>query len=415
MRIKLYNLCFYLLLILIVINLQLLNFGDFARLYRYLTALISVILGMFCILERKVYCKIRSYCRFMNIWIVLMAAFMMLQVVYGWAVGGFSPYECVGLAYVYSWILLFYPIVYVISSTNGLQKLLRAIIFLTLLTVFMKTIVWWMFNYKGKDIMHYLLYEFGDIWLRNGRQRIPATCFSGILFAAAVSSILQSRRYRDKIISLFCILINIWYADQVFASRAQLIAFVIAICIPLLCKRNMPVKRGIVYIIFVSGAMIIVNTSQFREILNSFNLQTYSMGTRVKAMVYFGELFREHVLLGFTFVLSEASIRGAAGNFYLSDMGALGDLFGLGIAGFILSMVPFIRMVSNCYVFYKRSDKWFLFALSLATYTILFSMLSNNIYNFRLLFGLPFIMAFFEVFRNYDRNGNRIMDSSFIK
>lgn len=104
--------------------------------------------------------------------------------------------------------------------------------------------------------------------------------------------------------------------------------------------------------------------------------------------------------MGFLYVFSTEKIHGPVGTYYLSDLGLFSKLFETGIIGMIIHLLPFGRMLQLCRKYMKKKNKEFVFAVALMVYTISVSFLSNDIYNFRLLFGFPFILAYYESLRN---------------
>ena len=61
----------YIITFLIVINLNLLTFGDWTQLYRYITSIISILLFVSVIGNRKIYSRIKSHMYFINIFFIL--------------------------------------------------------------------------------------------------------------------------------------------------------------------------------------------------------------------------------------------------------------------------------------------------------------------------------------------------------
>lgn len=108
----------------------------------------------------------------------------------------------------------------------------------------MKSLIWLLFNNYGIDIMHYVLYEFGDEWMRDGNQRIPSTCFSGILFVVMLYLLDSNNNIFIKIFSIIIIMFNIWYANFVFAARSQIITFIICLVIYVLFNNISKMKKS---------------------------------------------------------------------------------------------------------------------------------------------------------------------------
>lgn len=400
MKIKLQDAFAGCIVFLIILNLGILNIADLTTVYRYITSAVALILGIGCLCSVRVYARIKRYCHFMNIWLIVLFVFLFFEVLYGWAVGVNSLTKNLSYIYIYFWLLLFYPIIYILTCNNGKKRLIYSICLWTIVALTLKTTVWFLYNYLHKDVMHYLLFEFGSEWIRNGFQRIPATCFSGVLVCAMLYVFYNTTKIQIKIMSCVIILFNMWYALMVFASRAQMICLVFAMSVAILLRRNMGIKKMVTYLVFILVAAIAMSTVYFNEFVQGMSLTTYSMGMRVKELIYYWDLIGNHWILGFLYVFSDDKIHGPMGTYYLSDLGLFSKLFETGIIGITIHLLPFARIFFDCRKYMKRSNKEFVFAVALMVYTICVSFLSNDIYSFRLLFGFPFILAYYESLKN---------------
>ena len=399
MKVKIQDIFMGCIAILIVMNLGILNIADVATVYRYITSVVAIILAAVCICDSRIYQRIEGCCHYVNLWFIFLFLFLFAEVLYGWAVGQNSLLYNLSMVYIYFWLLLFYPIMYILLSANCKRKLIYTICGCTLAAVFLKTLVWFLYNYLHKDMMHYLLYEFGGVWLRNGFQRIPATCFSGILVCTMVCLFFNVKSIKIKVFSLVVVGFNFIYALLIFASRAQLICFVLAISVAILFRKNIPMRKVLTYLVFAFAVVVATSSAYFDEFIQSMSLTTYSMGTRVREVVYYLDLLKNHWVMGFLYSLPSQTIQGRTGEFYLSDLGMFSKLFEVGILGMFLHLIPFWRMFQNCRQYLKKDNPEYLFGITLLVYTVCFSFLSNDIYSFRLLFGFPFILTYFEYLR----------------
>lgn len=368
------------IILLAIMNLGLLNFGDFQRIFRIFTAFSSILLSIFYCCSTAIRKSITPYIKNTIKWHFLFITFILIEIVYGTVCGTYGFLHSLGESYMYFCTLLFYPVIYVL--VNDGFEFIKKICALTVAAILVKSVVWWLYNYKGKDVMHYLMFEFGGEWVRNGFQRIPATAFSGLLFSLSLYYFLSTKERWKKIACLIICLLNFWYANFVFMSRAQMISFVITTVIMILVKRRASWQYGIVYI-FVSIAIILfINSNIFLEFMNSLSKNTFSIGIRFEAFNYYTKLFQRYPWFGFSFIVSDSSISGSQGFYYTSDMGLLGSLFEIGIVGFALVVYPLVRMlyIAIRQTAYKYDDGCF--SLGLIVYTIISSALSNNIWLF---------------------------------
>lgn len=331
----------YIITFLIVINLNLLTFGDWTQLYRYITSIISILLFVSVIGNRKIYSRIKSHMYFINIFFILLTIFIILEIMNGLISNQYGIITCIGKLYTFSWLLLIYPLIYIYSYNKGLLSIAKIITFFTIISLVMKSLIWLLFNNYGIDIMHYVLYEFGDEWMRDGNQRIPSTCFSGILFVVMLYLLDSNNSIFIKIFSIIIIMFNIWYANFVFAARSQIITFIICLIIYVLFNNISKMKKVFLIILLFGISIYIINTDEFQLFIEGLSIDTYSIGIRFIAFDYYFNLFKDNYFLGISLSMNENLISGSEGRFFLSDMGNIGNLLSYGILGYIILILPF--------------------------------------------------------------------------
>lgn len=383
----------YIITFLIVINLNLLTFGDWTQLYRYITSIISILLFVSVIGNRKIYSRIKSHMYFINIFFILLTIFIILEIMNGLISNQYGIITCIGKLYTFSWLLLIYPLIYIYSYNKGLLSIAKIITFFTIISLVMKSLIWLLFNNYGIDIMHYVLYEFGDEWMRDGNQRIPSTCFSGILFVVMLYLLDSNNSIFIKIFSIIIIMFNIWYANFVFAARSQIITFIICLIIYVLFNNISKMKKVFLIILLFGISIYIINTDEFQLFIEGLSIDTYSIEIRFIAFDYYFNLFKDNYFLGISLSINENLISGSEERFFLSDMGNIGNLLSYGILGYIILILPFIRMI---YISIKFKNNKMIYLRILLIYIVLFSLMSNDIYSKYYIFGLPFIWSIFE-------------------
>ena len=370
----------YIITFLIVINLNLLTFGDWTQLYRYITSIISILLFISVISNRKIYSRIKSHMYFINIFFILLTIFIILEIMNGLISNQYGIITCIGKLYTFSWLLLIYPLIYIYSYNKGLLSIVKIITFFTIISLVMKSLIWLLFNNYGIDIMHYVLYEFGDEWMRDGNQRIPATCFSGILFVVMLYLLDSNNNIFIKIFSII------------------IITFIICLVIYVLFNNISKMKKVFLIILLFGISIYIINTDEFQLFIEGLSIDTYSIGIRFIAFDYYFNLFKDNYFLGISLSMNENLISGSEGRFFLSDMGNIGNLISYGILGYIILILPFIRMI---YISFKFKNNKMMYLRILLIYTVLFSLMSNDIYSKYYIFGLSFIWSIFEYRRIY--------------
>lgn len=391
--------------VLIVLNLNMLNFGDFTQIIRYITTAASVVLFLICRLNRHIWKKIVPKANYMNKWIIVLFVFMLVEVLIGLrGREGFA--EAIGKAHIFSWCLLFYPITYYLSKHNGETRLIKKVCFWSVMAYILRTVVWYMYNFRGKDIMHYVLFEMGRVWMRNGNQRIPDICFSSILFAFMLMKISGSSRFKEKVVPILVVIMQILYANFVYCSRSQIICFAITTAVVIILNRSKARKKIFELIfVFIVGLAVLLSDA-FIEFVGGLSTSTSEIGNRVYAFNHFFDLLKGNWLFGFQHVYSGETIRGTLGIAYLSDTGIVENLFCWGIVGFIITTIIFVHWFVITFGKNVKKTSKFPMALALLVMITTYSALSNNIYDSVRLFALPFACALFE-FWNID-NPNEI-------
>lgn len=71
MKIKLQDIFMGCIVILMVMNLGILNVADVATVYRYITSVAAIIMGILCIFDSRIYARIKRCCHFMNWWLAI--------------------------------------------------------------------------------------------------------------------------------------------------------------------------------------------------------------------------------------------------------------------------------------------------------------------------------------------------------
>lgn len=87
MKVKIQDIFQGIIIILVIMNLGILNIADTANLYRYITSVVSLIMGLFCICDSRAYSRIKECCYFINRWLIVLFLFLLIEVIYGWAAG----------------------------------------------------------------------------------------------------------------------------------------------------------------------------------------------------------------------------------------------------------------------------------------------------------------------------------------
>lgn len=149
--------------------------------------------------------------------------------------------------------------------------------------------------------------------------------FFRVLVCGMLYAFYNSTKVQIKILAIVIILFNMWYALTVFASRAQVICLVFGISVAILLRRNMGIKKVITYLVFIIVAAVGMSTAYFNEFVRGMSLTTYSMGMRVKEMIYYSDLIKGHWIMGFLYVFSTEKFMDQWGHITYLILGCLAN------------------------------------------------------------------------------------------
>lgn len=396
MKIKVRSLFLLVFAVLMAMNVGLLTFGEFAAdWFTVITASVSIALAACCVFSKKIYRTLYPLVGHLQKWIIILPTFLAFDILISSAIYGTPIIFGIKRTYYMAIILLIYPLAYIISTDGGIDRLSKVIMFFGIVGLVLKTVVWYLFNYLNIDIMHYLLYEFGDVWTRNGNQRIPGSKVTGIIFGLAMYRLFRSKSVKDKSISAAVILFLCWYAYAVYQSRNQLISFVIAIAIVILVEHNSFWIKGLTILLAVISSVVILNSNTFHEFVESFS--DGSAAYRFKEIPYYFSLFKGNYLLGIAYrSVNDQFWNGVNGRFFLSDIGTLAQMVLYGFIGFPIVVYPFFRIPYIAIKLWKKKSPYDVFAISAGVYTILSSAMSNDIFHATRYFGLPILLIYYE-------------------
>ena len=393
MKLKIKDLIYYYVLLICIVNLQFLMFADFTNVFNVFTACSAVILTVICFSVKSIYRVIRQYSKFINIFLCLFFGYYILETLYGLAFANIGFLEYVKRILSFLYILLVYPLTYLLSDRIYRRKTFRTIVILSVASLVMKTMVWWLFNYQGIDIMHYVLYEEDYVWQRNRLIRIRSSSFDALVVAFALYNFLFGKR--KKLVSALTIAFVTWYANSVMQSRSLVITIAVTLFLTLILRKQIGWKKSVAIIALAILAIIILQSQYFDTFVDSFDVSTYSTSIRLQGLAFYMEAINGHSLLGLIPLNTYESVKGGNWRYYISDLGTLSKFFEYGIIGFVIFNLPFIRSVYVNFIQLKGKS---VVALSMTIFTICFSYLSNDVYIKNNILALPMLVAVVEVF-----------------
>ena len=392
LKLKQKDFIYYYLLFICIVNLQFLMFADFTNIFNVFTAGSSVLLAFVCWYAKPINKRIKPYTKFINAFIFLFFSYYFIETLYGLVFSDIGILEYAKRLLPFLYILLVYPFVYLISDKNYREKLLNSIVILSVISLIMKTIVWWSFNYREIDLMHYVLFEENNVWQRNGLIRIRSSSFDALVISLSLRNYFFNRK--NKLLSVLIIAFLLWYANYVMQSRALLVSIAATIFFTLTFRKTVGWKKCVTIIFLTIVAVVILQSRSFNEFVNSFDLSTYSTNIRLQGFKFYINKVKNHVLLGLIPLNTYESIKEGNWRYYISDLGMISKFFEYGIIGFIIFNIPFIR---NMYLNIRKFKGKNIISLSMGGFILLCSYLSNDVYITKFILALPILIAWTEV------------------
>ena len=382
------------LLFLLIINSKVLLFGNWDNIFRYITAGTSIFLCIIILFDKQTIHRIRPYIKSIGTWMILFFLFLSLNIWFCISKYGIGLLYALSQTYSFSCILLVFPVIAVISSKKyGVQKVIKELFIWGLISLIVRIIVWFLYNYMRLDIMHYLVFEAGYEWVRNDRQRIPLTCLTTFVLAYSLYQIYLQKKNIVKYIPI--ILLVFFYAQFVIDARAVVLRIVILVILAYwFSKRNIKsVTLKTFFIVLFVGIVFLsgVATSFYNSISD------WSIIAREKAFLYYLDLVKQYPLTGVKLVAESTDLERGYGNvFYFNDIGTLAKFTEYGIIGGFLFIFPLMRMT---FIIIKIKllnyhDKFYL--LMVWCWVVCACLMSNDIYFSREIFSFPFVLALFE-------------------
>lgn len=341
------------------------------------------------------YMKIKQYITLIYLFIAIeFLRLMMVSNVFG-IKGIFS------LIAPYFYLTLVFPILDILFE-NKETKFFRNVICINIIATIFRFLIWYLYNFKGLSYFSSIFQEHGIDWVRNGVVRLDAPPLDGLSFISMVFILYFSKSVIKKICSLSVLSLLFSYSWFVYNSRSQMICYVLTMIFMYLIK---PVKfksdlliKNFITIVFI--AMFLLHFRYVETFINTFTSGDMlgSTLTRVNEYDFFSNMFSQnlsHILFGIGITQDLFNV----GNmqYYLSDLGLLGFIFTYGLIGFCI----FLKKIIFDFMYGIRKIKEtkninLVFLVGILFYTIMSSILSQDVFDYVRIFAFPFIIAIVE-------------------
>lgn len=394
MKVRLYNLLIDIFL-LIGVGIPLIFIGVLDTWRTILTIAIIVFTLIYVIMHRL---NISKNNKFLYIYVFGVLGIVAYEIIMGSRSFKYSSYETFYALRQYLWIILAIPLYNIIIKYDNIDKFLNSIINIVLLSLGLRAFTWFCNNYLRISIFDNLLYEYGNLWGRNGNQRLDATSLIGILIPLLF---YFYKKYKKKkyLYSMGFVFLYLVFVSQ---TRTLILGYIICVIIMLFFEKRSSTKRLIFQLTIIFVFALAVNLGFVDFILNKLNisLNDGSISFRQYEYAYYSSLLLNGKWitgLGIITSLNSEGNRLLFGNLntqmYLEDLGIFEcflqfGLFTIFLYGFLLIYIVYVILKCNRE---RRYD--FSFYLIGQFFYIAIVSIPLNLFGIQRIFSIPIIVA----------------------
>lgn len=329
--------------------------------------------------------------------IIVELSFQLLRLEY--LNNGISIVNGLHLIYTYSFTLFFFPILEILKKDKKFTSTLVVLAIGALLVIY---IAWYLYNYRGINIMPGLFDAMGEDWIRNGMVRVSGTFLDGLCICYLFIKLLNRDGGNEtkKIYIILGILFIYAFSNFVYQSRSQIIAYTVTmVVIYLAFRKGYNINSLLKYIIAMLLLIIIYNLPMTQNLIMSLSLKNDGgMKARVLGLHTYMNLWKEISLINGIGISQDGNYFGFL-KFYLSDLGILSSFIRFGVlGGAIFSSIFGIALV-RVFLFFNTNKVYSSFLLGLTVYLLMTSIGSQNIYDGSRILMLPIFMAYIELYK----------------
>lgn len=261
----------------------------------------------------------------------------------------------------YFYIFLAFPIIRIFCYDGSYIKYLKTVSGLFLFLLFIKLIVWFLYNYRGIQLFPNLLFQF-DIWSRNGLQRLNAGYLIGIVlvFCVIEGFVLRKNRFYQAMTVFILLFLMI-----VTRFRFQIAISIATIVIMAFFRgRKISTKIFVRLLIFIGIALFL--SSDFFTGLITASSEGGSLWNSTSARLITIEHYRNlqtqgNTWLGLGLLVGENNtangmMSDTLNTYYLEDLGIIGGIFRFGIFSIALYGYLFFLAIKTCIKAHKYEE-----------------------------------------------------------
>ncbi|MDX5068467.1 hypothetical protein SD951_02610 [Lactobacillus paragasseri] len=294
-------------------------------------------------------------------------------------------------------LLLTFPI-YEVLQSNDTKVFFRNLAILGYLALFIRFIVWGMYNFTGGNPAPYLLH--GLDWRRSilGHDfiRIAGTFLDIYTFLYSLKNFFYGvRHHGHKVMpflgTLFLFLYSIFVSQYRMVSLAFFMVFFLLL-FKEIYKSNNRVISVLLFVVLV-GIGLIITRNLITDFISSFSttaINGSSTSTRLKGLPFLEAEWKNiNIWTGIGFTNDNMEYMNMT--YWLSDYGFLANLFQFGIIGMVVYLIPFINGCCQS-IFFFFKEKGF-YVIGFTIYLLVTSTTFNPMRN-QYITILPLYIAF---------------------
>lgn len=336
--------------------------------------------------------------RFLLFYILLVLAIVLYEIIKASKAFSYSTYEIFYASRQYLWIILAIPLTHVISSGQSVDRHLKRISNIVLLSLGLRTFTWFCGNYLGITVFHTLFYEYGNSWGRGGKQRIDATALIGVLIPLLFY--LYQKSKNTKCFTTLCFVFV--YLVLVSQTRTLILGFAVCILAMIFFEKRSSLKKLLFQLSLILIFSVAVNLGAIDYILGKMNisLSDGSIGYRFYEYKYYSTFLddgRWKTGLGIITTLNSQGERLLFGNLdtkmYLDDLGIFECFFQFGMFTLFLYGALIIYLLYVMKKCRQEGDNTFSIYLIGQLFYILTVSLPLDLFGVQRSFSIPVILA----------------------
>jgi len=315
-----------------------------------------------------------------------------------------SIYDYVRFSLTYYYVLLSIPLFVVLKLNKfKFESFLKCIVIITTLSFALRTGISLLEHYTGTKLFSDIYLENArDNWYRNGYLRINMPAF-GLLIVPLIMYLIDTSRKRKKKYYIIILGFIMLYDLIVLQSRMQVVYTSAEILVYIVFKRRSSLRKLILYLFLIIGAVILFNSSVFNNFIDTFSTSNsiYGGSSQMRLLEISAaiEKILQNPLFGTGIQARDEIVLQFGWIGYLSDLGVLYSFVILGITPIIFDIIFIIRAIkaglSSKELSKKNNSNYDVLGFSIAA-SLLMTCVTSDWMNPYYAICIPFIFAIIE-------------------